>query len=222
MDLRPLLKLALLNKSISKDIDEAVNEWEEVSAFHEEYSDTCICGKENIKYCFEIRNVNNNELLYPIGSECIKHFGNKNLLDQMKIYQHKNFIFNNKGGKNDGKTFDWICKNDENYIQFLISMRTNKKRYERLTTYYLTTKKSIKFIPPIRNVCDRAYDAHDESNNESDDSDDNSICQQCHCDKPDNQYKLCYNCNMNNKTNKCSKCSEPTKYKLCWNCHSNT
>ena len=80
MELRPLLKSALLDKSVSKDIDEAVNEWEEVSEYHEDWSDTCICGKENIKYCFEIRNVKNNERLYPIGSQCIKHFGNVKII----------------------------------------------------------------------------------------------------------------------------------------------
>ena len=212
MELRPLLKSALLDKSVSKDIDEAVNEWEEVSEYHEDWSDTCICGKENIKYCFEIRNVKNNERLYPIGSQCIKHFGNETLLTQMKVYECKNNIFHNKNKKYDGKTYDWICNNAAEYIGFLIASNTSKKKYQKLITYYLTVNKSVKFIPPI-NVSDSSS---------SDENDDNNICQQCRSNKPNNQYKLCYNCNVDNKKNKCIECDEPTKYKLCWKCHCKT
>lgn len=210
MELRPLLKSALLEKSVSKDINEAVKEWREVLAYHEEFTDTCVCGKEKIKFLFEIRNVNNNESLFPIGSQCIKNFGNEDLLNEMKIYQCKYNIFNNDGKKHDGKTYDWICKNDSAYIKFLIASGTIKKKYHKLIKYYLTINKSIPFIPPI-NVSDSSS---------NDENDDNSICQQCHSNKPNNQYKLCYNCNMTNKKNKCAECEKPTKYKLCWNCYS--
>ena len=35
----------------------------------------CVCDKQGIVDQFEITNVNNNSVLFPIGNECIKHFG---------------------------------------------------------------------------------------------------------------------------------------------------
>jgi hypothetical protein len=207
MNLRPLLEKELLSNSESKQIVEAINEWEEIAGYHMEFGEQCICGKENIKYCFEIRNVKNGKTLYPIGSKCIENFGNETLLEQMKIYEYKYHIFHNKDKKHDGKTYDWICKNAVDYIKFLIGSNTTKKKYQNLITYYLTTTKCVKFIPPI-NV----------SSSDSD-NDDNTICQKCQSNKPNNQYKLCYNCNMTNKKNKCMECDAPTNYKLCYKCY---
>ena len=210
--LRPKLQEIILRNSVAKTIEEAVREWTELGEYQEHVSIDCLCGKENLTHYFSIVNVKNGNMLDPIGSSCILHFADTELVDKMKIYQHKNFIFNNKGGKNDGKTFDWICKNDENYIKFLISARTNKKRYERLTTYYLTTKKSIKFITPVINEIENDGVSSDDDNNH------NTICLKCYANKPKNPYKFCYQCSVADKLNNCEVCNKPTNYRLCWTC----
>lgn len=37
-------------------------------------SESCVCGKENLRYLFTIQNTINRNILYPIGSSCIKKF----------------------------------------------------------------------------------------------------------------------------------------------------
>ena len=41
--------------------------------------ESCICGKENLRYLFTIRNMVNGNILYPIGSSCIKRFKRSDL-----------------------------------------------------------------------------------------------------------------------------------------------
>ena len=71
------------NNLINKIIDnsetatwqDAVLEWAVVDCEEdEELLSSCVCGKENLRYLFTIRNVYNRNILYPIGSSCIKKF----------------------------------------------------------------------------------------------------------------------------------------------------
>jgi len=60
--------------------DNAVQEWviedcEEDNSLKE----SCICGKEKLKYLYTIRNEYNGNTLFPIGSSCIKKFGRDDL-----------------------------------------------------------------------------------------------------------------------------------------------
>lgn len=46
---------------------------------------SCICGKENLRYLFVIKNDITGKVLYPIGSSCIKKFNRKDLNEQASI-----------------------------------------------------------------------------------------------------------------------------------------
>ena len=65
---------------------EAVLEWDIIDCEEdEEQLSSCICGKENLRYLFTIRNTYNGNTLYPIGSSCIKKFERNKLNDVASI-----------------------------------------------------------------------------------------------------------------------------------------
>lgn len=69
----------------------AVREWDIVDCEEDEKcSSECVCGKENLRYLFTIRNRETGRILYPIGSTCINKFDRNDLDDmvdvQMKMY----------------------------------------------------------------------------------------------------------------------------------------
>ena len=70
----------VLENSVSDSWVEAVSEWDifDCELDYEQQS-KCICGKENIKYLFTIKNKSNDLTLFPIGSEGIKKFGRSDL-----------------------------------------------------------------------------------------------------------------------------------------------
>ncbi len=82
------LIIRVLNNSESSTWEDAVKEWE-ISDCEEDQTatETCICGKENIRYLFTIRNIYNKNELYPIGSTCIKKFERKELREEVGIYE---------------------------------------------------------------------------------------------------------------------------------------
>lgn len=136
--LKPALRDAILSNSVSKILDEAVKEWR---ATHYEISSpgmktNCVCDKENIVHCFEITNIHNNNTLYPIGCDCIAKFKNPDLTKEIKLYEHKYKIFKNKGKRNCGKSYDWICNNDTQYLEFLRKTPLRKQCYMKLLDYY--------------------------------------------------------------------------------------
>jgi hypothetical protein len=132
------LKDAVIAKSKSKILEEAVLEWSITGNYDCEDGETCVCGKEHIKSYSDIFNINTREVLTPIGSDCINHFGNQKLKDDKKIYERKNIVFNNPDKKHDGQTYDWICKNDRKYVEFLRSNHIIKERYKKLIKYFET------------------------------------------------------------------------------------
>lgn len=141
--MKPKLIIALMARSVANTLEEAVKEWRSIGSYivdHEmgDGDGTCVCGQEHIVHQFTIVNAVNGEYLSPIGSVCIHHFAGEALLHELKVYQHKDFVFNNRGGKNHGKTFDWICQNDRGYVEFLLSTRIKRQRYKKLMEYYVT------------------------------------------------------------------------------------
>lgn len=65
---------------------EAVAEWEIFDCEEDEScSEECICGKENIKYLYTIRNVINGNKLFPIGSSCIQKFNRTDLNEETSL-----------------------------------------------------------------------------------------------------------------------------------------
>lgn len=71
------LIVRVINASEADNWENAVQEWEIVDCEEDEdLSESCVCGKEELRYLFTIRNVYNGNLLFPIGSSCIKPFPN--------------------------------------------------------------------------------------------------------------------------------------------------
>nr|MCR5412960.1 hypothetical protein [Patescibacteria group bacterium] len=56
----------------------AAREWE-IIGYERVENDTCICGKEEIKDVYRIRNRLNGNELYPIGSSCVDKFESKEM-----------------------------------------------------------------------------------------------------------------------------------------------
>lgn len=78
------LMQAVLEKSEAGDWDAAVTEWELDDVVEDEMlEESCVCGKEKLRYLFTIRNGINGNLLYPIGSSCIKRFGRDELTKEV-------------------------------------------------------------------------------------------------------------------------------------------
>lgn len=70
----------VIDNSESSFWDSAVLEWDIDDVIEDEDNDSsCICGKENIRYLFTIKNVQNGNSLFPIGSSCIKKFNRVDL-----------------------------------------------------------------------------------------------------------------------------------------------
>lgn len=95
-----LIKTVLVN-SDSNDWENAVLEWEiEDWEEDEDIETSCLCGKEHIRYLFSIKNINNNNLLEPIGSSCIKKFDRNDFNEKTTIYE-KLFKLNHAIEKNE-------------------------------------------------------------------------------------------------------------------------
>lgn len=68
--------------------EDAVTEWEIIDCYEDEtLSESCICGKERLKYLFTIQNTLNQNTLYPIGSSCINKFNRTDLNEQADIQE---------------------------------------------------------------------------------------------------------------------------------------
>lgn len=82
------LIMKVVDNSEASAWEDAVKEWE-ISDCEEDETATerCICGKENIRYLFTIRNIYNGNKLYPIGSTCIKKFEREELKEEVNIYE---------------------------------------------------------------------------------------------------------------------------------------
>ena len=91
----------VIENSNSTNWEDAVHEWDIVGWDEDtEIQSACICGKENIRYLFTIKNKENGNVLEPIGSQCIKKFDRKELDEITAIYEDlfklKNALSNNR------------------------------------------------------------------------------------------------------------------------------
>lgn len=78
----------VMHNSEACNWEDAVNEWE-ITDWSEDERQTseCVCGKEDIKYLFTIRNRINGNVLYPIGSSCIKKFNRQDMNDEVSVHE---------------------------------------------------------------------------------------------------------------------------------------
>lgn len=78
----------VIDESETDTWEKAVCEWEIVDCEEdEECSSTCICGKERIRYLYKIRNFKTGNILYPIGSSCIKKFGRDDFDEEIAVLE---------------------------------------------------------------------------------------------------------------------------------------
>lgn len=76
----------VIDNSESKSWESAVAEWEITDVEEDEYlEESCICGKEHLRYLFTIENQLNGNALYPIGSSCIKKFERDDLKYEVDV-----------------------------------------------------------------------------------------------------------------------------------------
>lgn len=83
-----LISAVIENSTNRSSWQTAVTEWQITDCIEDEScSSQCVCGKEEIKYLFEITNETNGNILFPIGSECIKKFKRVDLNEAVSIQE---------------------------------------------------------------------------------------------------------------------------------------
>ncbi|KXT73641.1 hypothetical protein STRDD10_01447 [Streptococcus sp. DD10] len=81
---RKSLEKAVLGASESDDWELARQEWSHVSLiFNGLGGSNCVCGKA-IKYAYELLNQKTGRRLFPIGSDCVRHFCNVDLESELE------------------------------------------------------------------------------------------------------------------------------------------
>jgi hypothetical protein len=76
----------VIDKSEALNWENAALEWDVFDCEEDEtLQSSCICGKEKLRYLFTIRNTRNGNLLYPIGSSCIRKFDRDDLDEDASI-----------------------------------------------------------------------------------------------------------------------------------------
>lgn len=130
------LMTQVLNNSESKDFKIACNEWVTTDIITtEESTGVCVCNHRGLCIRYELTNIYNNNVLFPIGSNCIKKFKNKDLTNDINLLKDSNKIFKNEGKKHHNLSFNYICKNDPKYVEFL-KHNGHKRIYIDLCNYY--------------------------------------------------------------------------------------
>ena len=108
----------ILKNSESLFWEDAVNEWDIVGFdVDDDCSSKCVCGKEDIKYLFTIKNRENGNVLDPIGSKCIKKFGREDLSDEVDVCEQMSKLLD--------------CVKDRKFVEF------NSKLFSRKLLKYL-------------------------------------------------------------------------------------
>lgn len=78
----------VIEASESDTWEDAVYEWMIFDCEEdEECTSACLCGKESIRYLYTIRNHKTGQMLYPIGSSCIRKFERDELDEEIAIHE---------------------------------------------------------------------------------------------------------------------------------------
>ena len=78
----------VIDASESDTWEIAVLEWEIVDCTEDEsVSSQCVCKHEGLRYLYKIRNTINKNILFPIGSTCIKKFGRNDLNEEISVLE---------------------------------------------------------------------------------------------------------------------------------------
>ena len=78
----------VIEASVADTWELAVLEWKIVDCTEDEsVSSQCVCKHEGLRYLYKIRNRNNKNILFPIGSTCIKKFGRNDLDEELSVME---------------------------------------------------------------------------------------------------------------------------------------
>ena len=78
----------VIEASVADTWESAVLELEIVDCTEDESaSSQCVCKHEGLRYLYKIRNRNNKNILFPIGSTCIKKFGRNDLDEELSVME---------------------------------------------------------------------------------------------------------------------------------------
>jgi len=194
------------------EIHVAKTEWYIISKYYEEGGVECLCGQQDCKYVYVIKNNCNHNELSPIGSECMKHFKfNEQESTIFEAYEKWHFKkYNVPYSVYYQVAFHEIIK-DVAYIHSIdkydnISNNISKEK-ERLVKYAKAVW--VHNPPPPPSVCQKCVEQQRKGYKK---------CYECLFGKSDNAnkvecklcvvaktkgYKRCYTCH-NEKNNKCS------------------
>lgn len=90
-----LLKKNVLNASQSNVWGNAVAEWDIVAIAEDARANSvCVCAQEGLRYLYKIQNRINGNVLFPIGSSCIKQFARADLNEEVKNMQSLFYLIN--------------------------------------------------------------------------------------------------------------------------------
>lgn len=80
--------MTVVRNSESNYWEDAISEWNIDDCIEDlSCSSECMCGKENIKYLYTIRNKYNGRILFPIGSSCIGKFERSDLIEETNLIE---------------------------------------------------------------------------------------------------------------------------------------
>lgn len=140
----------IICSSVSEEWKQAAQEWK-VTNYKRVEEDICICGKEEIKDIYKIRNRLNGNELYPIGSRCINKFKSKKMNEDVSEYKRiSKKVFNRisklKETIDKGELIKFSARLfseelirylnqkgvlDDNENQFLLDMRSKRRNSEQ-------------------------------------------------------------------------------------------
>jgi hypothetical protein len=191
------LMKTVIEYSKCSQIDIAVCEWSVISRYKEEDGVTCLCGHEDCKYVYVIKNLYNLNELSPIGSECMKYFEwNEQEAKIFKAFEKWHYKkYHNPGSIYDQVEFHKIIK-DVEYVRGLERCKQSAE-HKRLLEYASAVWVHNPPPPPSLSLLQPS-------------------CQKC-LEQQKKGYKKCYNC-FTKKSPKpiCGKCEEQKKKGFLW------
>ena len=137
----------ILENSESKDWDEAKTEWDITNVYEDEsLSESCICGKENLRYVYTITNRINGKSLYPIGSHCITHFENPDLNERIETDKQ---LFKLAHAINAHEEIDFSSKY---FSKKLLKFLYDNKAFEANKYNHFNPKSAYRFLLKMFNI----------------------------------------------------------------------
>ena len=175
--MRPALREAILESSVSNNFKVATGEWY-VNNYLIAEGVSCVCGQENCKYVYSIKNWFNEKTLFPIGSSCMEYF-NWNEEEAQIINAYNKWHekpYNNKGGQYNDVAFNQVIKD----VDFINSIKYSGSAENRRLCAY--AKAVWIRNPPMIPAKKKA-----------------PICEKCEVQKQLG-YPRCYQCHLKKKS----------------------